>query len=80
MDISDIVFEMELNDVDTADIAAIVALCKSKGFNSAYIDEELSKRGYSKIFTIDYDSYDNDGWEDDEYASIEKFPHKHQYS
>ena len=76
MNVSDIVFEMELAGVDTADIASIVALCESKGFNSDFIDEELLKRGYPKIFTIDYDEYDEF---DDEFFSIEKFPHKHQY-
>ena len=54
MNVSDIVFEMELAGVDTADIASIVALCESKGFNSDFIDEELLKRGYPKIFNIDY--------------------------
>ena len=76
MNVSDAVFEMELAGVDTADIASIVALCESKGFNSDFIDEELLKRGYPKIFTIDYDEYDEF---DDEFFSIEKFPHKHQY-
>ncbi|MCW8896067.1 MAG: hypothetical protein OQK48_08665 [Sulfurimonas sp.] len=81
MKVSDVVFEMELNGVDAADIAEIVALCENKGFNSDFIDEELLKRGYTKIFTIDYDSYDDyDNWEEDEYASIEKFPHRQQYS
>ena len=80
MTISDIVLEMELGGVDSADIAEIVALCRSKGLNSEMIDSELLKRGYDKIFTVDYDSYDDYGsWEDDDYASIEKFPHKQHY-
>lgn len=74
MNVSDAVFEMELAGVDTADIASIVALCESKGFDSDFMDEELFKRGYPKIFTIDYDQYDD--FKDDEYISIEKFPHK----
>lgn len=77
MNVSDVVFEMELAGVDTADIASIVALCESKGFNSDFIDEELLKKGYPKVFTIDYDEYDN--FDNDEYYSIEKFPHKHLY-
>ena len=72
MNVSDVVFEMELGGVDTADIASIVDLCQSRGFNSDFIDQELLKRGYPKIFTVDY-------YEDDEYYSIEKFPYKHQY-
>ncbi len=79
MNVSDVVFEMEINGVDVADIADIVQLCEDKGFNSDFIDEELLKRGYSKIFTIDYDSYDDyDNWEED--CSIEKFPYKNEYS
>jgi hypothetical protein len=80
MKISDIVLEMELGGVDEADIAEIVKLCESRGFDSEIMDEELLKRGYDRIFTVDYDLYDSyDTWEDDEYASIEKFPHKQHY-
>jgi hypothetical protein len=80
MKISDAILEMELYGVDAADIAVIVSLCESKGFNSEMVDEELQKRGYEKIFTVDYDAYDEyDGWEDDEFASVEKFPHKPHY-
>lgn len=80
MKISDITLEMELNGVDEAVIADIVKLCENKGFNSEIIDDELQKRGYEKLFTVDYDAYDEyDDWEDDEYASIEKFPHKRSY-
>ncbi len=80
MKISDAILEMELGGVEADDIAAIVELCGSKGLNVEVIDEELLKRGYEKIFTVDYDAYDEyDGWEDDEFASIEKFPHKPYY-
>jgi hypothetical protein len=79
MNVSDIIFEMELGGVDAADIADIVELYKSKALNSEMLDEELVKRGYSRIFTVDYDSYDEyDSW-DDELSSVEKFPHKHQF-
>lgn len=79
MNVSDVMFEMELSGVDSADIAEIIKLYDSKVFNSDILDEELLKRGYPRIFTVDYDSYDEyDSW-DDELSSIEKFPHKHQY-
>lgn len=81
MNISDVVFEMELSGVDAADIADIVELYNGKVIHNESIDEELLNRGYSKIFTVDYDSYDDyDSWEDSEYSSIEKFPYKKQYS
>ena len=79
MNVSDMIFEMELGGVDAADIADIVKLYEGKVFNSDMIDNELVKRGYPKIFTIDYDAYDEyDDW-DDNYSSVEKFPYKHQY-
>ena len=80
MNISDVVFEMELGGVDAADIADIVKLYEGKVINSESIDEELLKRGYPRIFTVDYDEYDEYGsWEDDEYSMVEKFPHKRKY-
>ncbi len=82
MQISDVRLEMEMGGVDLADIAEIVDLCESEGLNSEMIDDELIKRGYEKIFTVDYDAYDDyDGWdnEDDSYMPIQKFPHKQQY-
>jgi hypothetical protein len=80
MKISDVKLEMELGGVDEADIAEIVKLCESKGFANELLDEELQKRGYEKLFTVDYDDFDEYGdWEDDEYASVEKFPHKQHY-
>ncbi|MCJ7766616.1 MAG: hypothetical protein MUP09_11865 [Thiovulaceae bacterium] len=82
MQISDVRLEMEMGGVDSADIAEIVELCNSRGMNSEMIDDELIKRGYEKIFTVDYDAYDNyDDWEDDDgYAPVQKFPHKQQYN
>jgi len=78
MNISDMVFDMELAGVDAAHIADIVELCKSKGFNSEMVDEELTKLGYPKIFTIAYDDYDDEynSFDDEDYYSIEKFSHK----
>ena len=73
MEISDIQLEMELGGVDSADIAEILKLCENKGFTNDVLDDELIKRGYEKIFTVDYDAYED--W-DDEYSSVEKFPYK----
>ena len=80
MKISDIRLEMELGGVDEADIAEIVALCNCKGLSNDMLDDELLKRGYERMFTVDYDMYDDYGdWELDEFASVEKFPHKQHY-
>lgn len=77
MKISELEFEMELNGVDEADIAQIVELYKDKEITTDAVDRELVARGYAKIFSIDYDSYD-DEWEDDDF--IEKFPSKHNFT
>ncbi len=79
MEVSDIKLEMELGGVDSADMTEILELCNSKGFNSETIDDELTKRGYDKIFTVDYDDYDDWDDDDDEYASIERFPYKKSF-
>ncbi len=80
MNISDMVFDMELAGVDAAHIADIVELCKSKSFNSEMLDEELIKLGYPKIFTIEYDDYDEySNFDDEDYYSTEKFSHKRHF-
>ncbi|QFR49482.1 hypothetical protein FJR48_06955 [Sulfurimonas lithotrophica] len=79
MNISDMVFDMELAGVDAEHIAGIVELCKNKGFSSEMVDEELIKLGYPKIFTIEYDDYDEyNSFDDEDYYSMEKFSHKRQ--
>jgi len=80
MKISDLEFEMELGGVDKADIADILKLYRNKAVNTNMLDDELTKRGYPKIFDVDYDAYEEEEEEwDDEYFSIEKFPHKNHY-
>ncbi len=79
MEISDIKLEMELGGVDSADVAEILELCNSKGFNSEIIDDELVRRGYDKIFTVNYDDYDDWEEENDEYSSVERFPYKKSF-
>lgn len=69
MTISEIEFEMKINDVQQSDIAAIIEICKIKGFSAEGLDEELVKRGYEKIFTVNYD--DTDGYEDQEWNDFE---------
>lgn len=67
MTIDDIRFEMSINDVSEEDIEEIIKECKHSGFTPEHIDEELQKRGYHKIFTVDYDDMDNsssDEWDD----------------
>lgn len=67
MTIDEIVFEMNINDVAQDDIDEIIQVCKTSGFSAEHLDEELQKRGYAKIFSIDYDdveTFENDDWND----------------
>ena len=77
MKISDVRLEMELDGVDEADIAEIVTMYDSQKLTDEMLDDELLKRGYERLFTTDYDEYDE--WNDDDCFSIEKFPYKHHY-
>jgi hypothetical protein len=78
MTVSDIELEMQLNGVDEADVASILAACHTKGYAPETLDDELEKRGYERIFTFDFD--DNDDWgDDDAFEPIERFPHKHRF-
>jgi hypothetical protein len=67
MTIEEIRFEMNINDVKESDIDEIIDECKTSGFSVEHLDEELQKRGYRKIFSIDYDdmdTYNEEAWED----------------
>ena len=66
MTIADIVFEMNINDVMEKDISEIIEICSKSGFSLENIDDELQGRGYSKIFTVDYDDMSDDDIFDDE--------------
>ena len=79
MTISDIELEMKLNGVGEADIASIFAVCKTKGYGLSTLDDELEKRGYDKIFTVNYDDEEEEWDDDDDFAPIERFPHKNRF-
>ena len=63
MTIADIEFEMNINDVMEKDISEIIEICNKSGFNLESIDDELQRRGYRRIFTVDYDDDNNDEWQ-----------------
>ncbi len=65
MTIADIEFEMNINDVMEKDISEIIEICNKSGFNLESIDDELQNRGYSKIFTVDYDDVSDDVYDDE---------------
>lgn len=68
MTIDEIRFEMNINDVKSTDIEEIIEACRHAGFSPEDMDQALQKKGYLKIFTIDYDAldtYDEEAWDDD---------------
>jgi hypothetical protein len=65
MTIADIEFEMNINDVMEKDISEIIEICNKSGFSLESIDDELQNRGYSKIFTVDYDDMSDDVYDDE---------------
>jgi len=77
MKISDLEFEMELAGVDKADIAEILKSYNNKTIDTTLIDNELEKRGYPRVFDLALSAFeeDDDDW-DDNYMSVQKFPHK----
>lgn len=62
-----IVYELRANDVSEEHIDLIMDRVKSR-LTEDNIDKELVKLGYPKIFTIDYDEFDNYDY-DDNYSS-----------
>ena len=68
-----IIYELRANDVKEEDIKFIMERVKNR-ISEANIDSELQKLGYPKIFTIDYDDYDNYQYDD-----FESTGHKGNY-
>lgn len=65
-----IIYELRANDVKEEHIELIMDRVKNR-FTEENIDKELQKLGYQKIFTVDYDEYDNLDFDDD-YSSSNK--------
>lgn len=71
MDLS-IVYELRANDVSEEHIQLIMEKIKNR-LTEDNIDKELVKLGYPKIFTVDYDEYDEYGGYDDlDYGGSQK--------
>ncbi|MDX4039449.1 hypothetical protein [Aliarcobacter skirrowii] len=66
-----IIYELRANDVKEEDIELIMNRVKNR-LSEENIDKELVKLGYPKIFTVDYDDYDNYDYADDSYFPSSK--------
>ena len=69
-----IIYELRANDISEEHIELIMDRVKNR-LTEENIDKELQKLGYQKIFTVDYDEYDNYDFNDD-YGSNNKGHHE----
>ena len=69
-----IIYELRANNVSEEHIELIMDRVKNR-LTEENIDNELLKLGYQKIFTVDYDEYDNYDFNDD-YGSNNKGHHE----
>ena len=60
-------YELQASSVKDSDIDLILERVKNR-LSEENIDIELQKLGYPKIFTVDYDSYDEFDFIDIEYV------------
>jgi len=75
MTIKDLEYALWLNAVVPKDTEYIINMSKKNGILYEFIDNELEKLGYDRIFDIEDDFVEDD--EDGDY--IEKFPHKNRF-
>lgn len=67
-----VIYELRASNVKEEDIEIIMNRVKNR-LSEKNLDIELEKLGYPKIFTIDYDEYDYDGFEDfDDFELMQK--------
>lgn len=76
MTFKDLEFILELNGVIRKDIDYILDFSRKNGIDKEEIDDELSKMGYERILENELE----DGWDEDEYEHVEKFPHRNKFS
>ena len=69
-----IIYELRANNISEEHIELIIDRVKNR-LTEENIDKELLKLGYQKIFTVDYDEYDNYDFNDD-YGSNNKGHHE----
>ncbi len=73
-----IVYELRANDVKEEHIKLIMEKVKNR-FTEENIDLELVKLGYQKMFTVDYDEYDEYGYNELDYVSNQKGHHEEDF-
>ncbi|RXJ77537.1 hypothetical protein CRV03_04710 [Arcobacter sp. F155] len=51
------IYELRANDIKEEDIQKVLESVKNR-LSEENVDTELVKLGYQKVFTVDYDAYD----------------------
>ena len=69
-----IIYELRANNISEEHIELLMDRVKNR-LTEENIDKQLLKLGYQKIFTVDYDEYDNYDFNDD-YGSNNKGHHE----
>jgi len=59
-----VIYELRANDIKEEDIEIIMSRVKNR-ISDENLDIELQRLGYGKVFTVDYDDYDEDSDYDD---------------
>ncbi|RXJ99489.1 hypothetical protein CRU98_05535 [Arcobacter sp. CECT 8986] len=60
-----VIYELRANNVKEEDIETIMEKVKNR-LSEENIDIELQKLGYPKIFTVDYDDYNEFDYDDED--------------
>ena len=86
MTFQEIEFALTVNGVNQEDLQMLMGYCKMNGTDYQKLDEMLVEMGYDKVFTDDFfgwvdidDEYDNDESYEQEYFSIQRNPHRHEW-
>ena len=58
MTVHEAIVEMRYSGIPEEDIEDIMEICKKKGISPQNIDKELEARGFDKVFSFEYEGWD----------------------
>ncbi len=71
MTVHEAIVEMRYGGIPEEDIEDIMEICKKKGVSPQNIDKELESRGFDKVFSFEYE-----GWDEGQVQPLHKTPIK----
>ena len=71
MTVHEAIVEMRYGGIPEEDIEDIMEICKKKGVSPQNIDKELEARGFDKVFSLEYE-----GWDEGQVQPVYKTPVK----